>query len=66
MLKFNFVNRLNINENKQFDNVRMIEFAQILDFASNFADNIEILDLLSIHDFHGHFCTALVMNSNWK
>lgn len=38
----------------QFDYVRMSEQLQVLNFATNFSDHIQALDLLTIQDFNGH------------
>jgi len=48
----------------QFNDVRMPEQLEILNFATNLANNIKTLYLLPIENFYGHFMTRQLMNSN--
>ena len=39
---------------------------KILDLSSDFPDDIEMFDLLSVQDFHSNFMASQLMNTNWK
>lgn len=62
------INLTEIQENRdiQLDDVWMTEKFHILDFASDFSDNIKTFDFLSIQNFYGNFMTSKTVNSNCK
>lgn len=51
-------------ENLQFDDVRMAEEREILDFAANLADHIQDLDLLPVQHLHGHLVARGLMDAD--
>ena len=50
--------------NSQFNDVRVSEELQVLNLASDLANDIESLDLLSIEDLDGHFVSRQLMYPN--
>ena len=48
----------------QFDDMRMPEQFQVLNFSPDLANHIQALDFLSIQNLHSHFMIGNLMESN--
>ncbi len=53
------------SNDSQFDDMRMMKLAEILDLTSNFANDIERLDLLPIQYFHGNLPRSRLVYANF-
>ena len=50
----------------QFDDMRMPEELEILDFSADFANHIKVLNLLPVQNLHSHFVTGHLMSGDWN
>ena len=50
----------------QFNDVRMPEQLQVLNFSAYLSNDVEIFYLLPVDHLDGHFVTSKLMNSNLK